>query len=505
MPTDRRLLLGLTLLAALLPLAVALGPLEGIPHVSDELAYTLQARLLAGGSRTGPPPDDALLTAYPFWVTEPPRSFSPFPVGWPLLLALGERLRAGWLINPLLAAALPLLTWRLADAWAAPEARPHLPRLAALLAAISPGIWVLSASRMAHTSVLVALLLAAVVFTERRRMALGGLAIAYVLLARPFDGVFLGGPLLLWGLLRADAARTRALLLGLPLLGVAGTLADNAALTGDPLRFAMNAYLDVVARPGCNRLGFGPDVGCHATLGDLGHTPWKALQLAGASALRLDRLLLGLPGGLLLAGLGLLRLPPAPRRLALLWLALVVGSYALYWSPGQAYGARFWHPLYVVLPLLTAAGLCALPLPTPARRLAPLLPVAVVLAALPGLLGDLGDRLWCVDRRLQDALGGQGITDGVVFLRAEGQRAAAWPALGVDQLRCTPLLEAGDLLQTQDPLHPNAGLRVRFALDDLDATRSYMQQHHPGAAAWIILHNVQEDTREIVPLGVPAP
>ena len=69
--------------------------------------------------------------------------------------------------------------------------------------------------------------------------------------------------------------------------------------------------------------------------------------LAGEAALRLDRMLLGLPGGLAAAALGAVLL----WRRAPLWIVpLIVGGYALYWSPGRALGARFWHPLYLLLP-----------------------------------------------------------------------------------------------------------------------------------------------------------
>ena len=491
--TDRRLLLGLAALACLLPVAVALGPLQGIPHVSDEIAYTLQSRLLAAGARTGPGVDDPNLAAYPFWVPGP-ESHSPFPIGWPMLLAVGERLGVPWLVNPLLAALLPPLTFLTARAWS-DDAR--LPRLAALLVAASPGVWLLAASRMSHTSVLVALAIALAAISTRRAWAAAGLALAYVVLARPFDGVLLGAPLVLWGLWRADTPTQRATLVLLPLLGVFGTLLDNYAITGDILRFPMNVYLDEMARPGCNRLGFGADVGCHATLGTIGHTPEKAAIFAGEAALRLDRMLLGLPGGLIAAAAGAVLL----WRRAPLWIVpLVVLGYMLYWSPGRALGARFWHPLYLLLPALTAAGLLRL-----AGRAAPVLALAAIGVGSARLQPELADKLWCVDRTLSDALEAEGIGDGVVFLRAGGVRETGWPLLGVPLFRCTALLESGDAFLQTDPVSPNSGLRFRFALDDLDATRNYMRTHHPGAPAWVVRHDVNADTREIIPLGVLAP
>ena len=89
-----RTLIGLcSLVVVVLSMTVALGPLEGIPHITDEIAYTLQSRLLAAGLRVGPPGDDPALMSIPFWVVQP-QTTSPFPVGWPLLLSIGERLGA---------------------------------------------------------------------------------------------------------------------------------------------------------------------------------------------------------------------------------------------------------------------------------------------------------------------------------------------------------------------------------------------------------------------------
>ena len=79
------------------------GALDGIPHVQDEIVYTLQARVFAGGDRWA-----AESLSWFFWLESP--SASAFPPGWPALLALGEAVGAGWLVNPLLAGALAPLT-----------------------------------------------------------------------------------------------------------------------------------------------------------------------------------------------------------------------------------------------------------------------------------------------------------------------------------------------------------------------------------------------------------
>jgi len=492
-----RVVLGAGITAALIAAAVALGPLEGLPHVTDEVAYTLQARLFAGLSRTGPPTDQPSMLSYPFWSAEGP-AHSPFPPGWPALLALGEGLGLGWAVNPLLVGLVPLIVARLAALSGAPA------RASAWAAALSPGLWALGASRMAHTSVLVALGALAVLVLSgplrtARAGALAGLAAAYVVLARPFDALLVAGPLLAWGLLRAEGAAARAALVGLPAVGAGLLLLDNALLTGDLLTFPMRAWHDAWTdppRPGCDRLGFGPDVGCAPIGGAYGHSPARAADAAWAALLRLDRLLIGVPGGLLVAlvGLGRLRLWPALG----LGGALICG-HALYWSPGLAYGARFYHPLYLVLPLGLAAALA------PLGRWAPLALGAAMLAGGSGVAAALADRLWCVDGGLRARLEAHGVHDGVVFVAARGQRAAAWPALGVDAFTCDPMLEFGDAMALMDPrLPPDQGLQLRHALPDAASTALYLERHQPGRPAWLAVHDVKADAWEIVALTAGA-
>ena len=479
-----------SLVVVVLSVLVALGPFQGIPHITDEIAYTLQSRLLAAGHRVGPPGDNAALMSFPFWVVQP-QTFSPFPVGWPALLAIGERLGVPWLVNPLLAGALPPLCWLLAREWT----EEPVARLSAVVIALSPGVWLLAASRMSHTSVLLALLGAAVVVCRGRdglwAWGCAGLALAYVIMARPFDGVVIGGALVLAGMWRAPTWRSWSLMVGLAGFGVLGVLVDNTLLTGEPLRFAMNDYLDEIARSGCNRLGFGSDVGCHATFGTLGHTPGKALQIAAESTLRLDRLLLGLPGGLVLAVLGAWRLK---RWEPVALIAIVVLGYGLYWSPGKALGARFWHPAYPVFVVLLCAGLVPL-----ARRFSLPAVLAALLLGIPAVVADLSDRMWCVDSRLTDALAAQGFTEGVVFLHGNGHRQMDWPSLSVNDFQCTPLLEAGDGFWAQDPL--GGGLQFRHALPDAESTRAYLSHHHPGSPAILVTHDIALDERTLIPIN----
>lgn len=475
---------------------VAQVPLRGIPHVTDEVSYTLQARLFSAFLRVGPQPDNMSMWEMPFWNVDG-GMYSPFPVGWPALLAPWELLGGSAWLNPLLAGLLPWIVFRVARACV----DVSVAKTAALLVAFSPGIWLLAGSRMSHTSVLVGLgvvMVASVGDRVTKQVLLAGaLSAFYIVLARPFDALLLCGPLLILGLQRAREARVLLAWLGLPALATFLVGLDNQLLTGDFTRFPMSQWFDAWQdRPGCNRLGFGADVGCAATLGSLGHSPSKAMALILESAVRFDSLLLGLHGGLVLSAWGAWKLR---ARRGLVWVALVVVGYALYWSPGRAYGARFWHPLYLVVPIALAVPVSAL---KESWRVVGVAGLAIV--GLSRIVPDLADRYWCVDRGLAEAIEAEGITEAVVFMKGKGLRKSAWPALGVDVFQCDPMLESGDGWMLADPTVMTGGLQFRHALPDLETTRAFMDKYHPGAEAWLAIHDVENDLRVLKPLGILA-
>lgn len=493
--TDRRWLISWGTACGSLAAFVSQVPLAGIPHVTDEVAYTLQARLFAAGQRLGPAADNASMWMLPFWNNDGPM-FSPFPPGWPALLAVGESVELGAWVNPVLACFLPWVAFKVALALT----DRTVARLAAVLMALSPGVLVLAGSRMAHTSVLLALGILMVVVTARspRRWWLGGAAAAYVVLARPFDAALLAGPLLLYGLNRSRRDGALGWWVGLPGLAAGLILWDNLQLTGSPWTFPMSAWYDAwQGRPGCNGLGFGDTLGCAPTLGSFGHTPTKAVSLALEAAQRFDSLLLGISGGTVVAALGAWQLRD---KRVIAWIALVVLGYALYWSPGRAYGARFYHPLYLVIPVLMAVPLARF------RQHWTVFGVAAVsLLGLSRQLPELSSSYWCVDDHLSQVLDENDIAEGVVFMKAEGRREVSWPGLGVEAFQCDPMLEAGDGWGLADPSSMNGGLQFRHALPDRASTVAFMEAHHPGVEAWLVLHDVTTDRRQVRALGVLAP
>lgn len=469
---------------------VALVPLEGVPHVSDEVVYTLQARLFAAGLLTGPGAPAPI--PYPFWTATPHGVWGAFPIGWPALLAFGELLGAPWLINALLAGTLPALVFGVARE----RFDERVAWIAAVAVALSPGIWVLASSRMSHTSVLVALLVATVVVLRKRdptwAWIAAGVAIAYVVLARPFDALLLGAPLLIAGLVRAPHIPAKALFV-VPSLGATLlVVATNVALTQDALMFASTAWFEAsVDRPGCNSLGFGPEIGCAPTLGTYGHTLEKAATQTLLNLERLDRLLLGIPGGSLLAAAGLWL---GRKKLwpLLGFLVVPVLGYALYWSPGAALGARFYHPAYVLLPILVAIPLARLSV---RYALIPLLIGGLVGGVL--VYRDLDASWWCSDGAVHRALADADASAGLLIYESTGQVERFWPSLRVGRV-CTSGLD--DAMAEVDP--SGGGFQLTQALAQPGSNEIMAQQF--GGPTWRVEHDIAAGTARVTRLA-PAP
>ena len=443
------------LLGVLLAAWLSWVPLQGLAHVQDEIVYELQARLLSEGRLWEQARLPRAAHAFPFVSNEAPsaawpqgRRFGIFPNGWPLVLAPGVALGLPWLINPLLHGLLVLVGARLAGAFTRPGAstRPAAASLAAPLAAslaaslaaplaagllaLSPALLLQAGSRMSHTlSALLAATAALLVArgpSPARALGLGG-ALGLLLLTRPVDALAVGAALAVLALAPAGldsvSGRVRGWALALPplLLAVVLTLAQNQLYTGDWRSFPQHAWFGAGEPPfpspafrfvpGCNALGFGPDIGCEPTFGSLGHTPAKALRGALHNGGLAATLWAGSP---LLLTLAL----AAPRRLLALaagsW-ALLAAGYGLYWYAGPCLGGRFHHaaaPLAIVAVAAGAAHLVARwRLPALTLGLLLVVPAWRLSRALPELPG-----YWGVDDRLAALEAGWQAGPALVFV-----------------------------------------------------------------------------------------
>jgi hypothetical protein len=256
----------ISLLAVLAAYLVHDRVFERMAHLEDEMAYVWQAQAIAGGQLSLPSPESPKSFLYPFVVDHNGQRFGKYPLGWPVVLAIGEKLGARHLVNPLLAGLGIWLTYLLGK---------HLfgttvGLLAAGLTLSSPFFLMNSGSLLSHPLGL-ALSLAFVLawmeaFTtiqaSRRwlpAVAAGG-SLGLLALTRPFTAVAVGLPFAIHGLyllIRSDRS-TRKLVLWTGIIAAAIAslhLGWQYAVTGDPL---LNPY---TLWWGYDRIGFGSGVG----------------------------------------------------------------------------------------------------------------------------------------------------------------------------------------------------------------------------------------------------
>lgn len=361
-----RVALGAAVWVTVLAAGLNLLVYERHPHVPDEVLYIFQARYFASGQLTVPAPP--VPEAFSFYMI-PYRSaqwYSPFPPGWPAVLALGTLLGVPWLVNPLLSGLNVLLIFLLLrELYGSGTAR-----MAALLLAASPWHIFLGMSFMSHPltltwGVAAALALITARRTGRARWAFGsGLALAASGLVRPLDGAVTGAVLgiavLATGVRSFSSRAAGAFLAGVVVLGGVG-LAYNKAITGSVTRMPLEAYYDEYFGPKVDALGFGPERGLGWALDPFpGHHLFDALVNASLNAFSLNIELFGWGIGSLSFAALLLASRRAGRRdwSMVLVLAAVIGAYSLYWySGGPEFGARYWYLAIVPLVALTVRGI----------------------------------------------------------------------------------------------------------------------------------------------------
>jgi hypothetical protein len=344
------------------------------PHIPDELSYLLQAKYFATGQMTMALPPVPEAFRLDLMTYEAERWYSPFPPGWPAMLALGVLAGVPWLVNPLLGGVGVLLTFVLVrDLYDRGVARTVV-----IMMAASPWYVFMAMSYMAHTFTTVVVLgtTLAVLWLRRSRgiawALLGGFGIGVVSINRPLEGLVLAGVLGLWVLVPDDVGVSFRQRVG-RLVTLAGATAATAALvfpynahlTGRPLYFPVMAYADRVYGEGTNALGFGPDRGFGwPGLDPLpGHGLIDVLINANLNLFAVNVELHGwATGSLLLIAFFLLR----GRVAASDWLMVAiimatVAAHSLYWfSGGPDFGARYWYLILLPCLVLSARGLAAL-------------------------------------------------------------------------------------------------------------------------------------------------
>jgi len=362
------------LAAAALTAAIimAITVTERLPHLEDEIAYLFQAQTYARGQLWAPsaPAPTGFFT--PFVVTAGEgRRVGKYPIGWPVALAAGEALGAGWLVNPILAAITIGLIYALGKELYGRQ----VGLVAGILALSSPLFLLQSATFMSHpiTALWATLLAWAFLRADNARAdgrnprwwtAVCGLSIGMLAITRSLTAVAIVLPfavILLVRLVRQPRQIGALVKAYWPLAALALALVAlqplcTAILTGDP---TTNLYLKVWSY---DQIGFGPGRG----RGVDGHTLAKALRTAQTGVKLLSSDLFGwqylswvplIPGVVF----GATRARPPQRywpALLLLPAGLLIVVHMAYWVGAEVYGPRYYYEGHAGMSILAAVGLC---------------------------------------------------------------------------------------------------------------------------------------------------
>jgi 4-amino-4-deoxy-L-arabinose transferase-like glycosyltransferase len=363
----------LAILAAALVVALAgsvyasVALLDKSPIIEDAQSYYFQAKTFATGMLAAPLPLRPEAFFVPFTTSHDGKWFSMYTPGTAIVLALGMKVGAAWLVEPLLAAGGLLLTYGAARR----QFGPRTALLAAILMASSPFLHLQAASFMSHVPAMFwgsLLLYAAVRYDERRApgwAVLAGAALGFLFLTRELSALLYAAPIgafVAWrtiAVARRVAGERRRVALGIA--AAAGCLAlfaavfllYNRALTGSPFllpRTLLSASTD--------RFGFGEGTGFYGR-----HTPGGGLVNADEMLTSLTITLFGWPFYVALAAMAL----PFVLRRARGWDwahgALVLGfvlAYVGYFYHGITYGPRYYFEALPAMVLLAARGFVAL-------------------------------------------------------------------------------------------------------------------------------------------------
>ena len=357
-----RIALIISLVSVLVTYYVTYNYFEAIPHLEDEIAYVWQARTIAGGHLTVDSPSQAKSFLVPFVVDYNGQRFGKYPLGWPVVLAIGERLGIRSLINPLLAGLGVWLTYRLGKK----VFGKTVGLIASLLTITSPFFLMNSGSLLSHSFGLVLSTAFAIFWmvsfcendNPHQRLAVlsAGLTLGVFALTRPLTALAVAFPFAIHGvylLIRKDwQTRKRVLAVGGLALGIGAlTFLWQYAATGNAFQNLYTLWWEY------DKIGFGPGHG----VTDNGHS----LNLARINTKFSLRVGYGdlfgwlryswifLPFGLLAVVL---------RRN---WRGLLVGAvfpslvifYAAYWVGAWIFGPRYYFEGLFSLTLYTGAGI----------------------------------------------------------------------------------------------------------------------------------------------------
>ena len=364
MSRSDKIALALSLLAILFSYLVADRIFERMAHLEDEMAYVWQAQAIAGGKLTVPSPPEPKSFLWPFVVDYNGQRFGKYPIAWPALLSLGERIGQRSLVNPLLAGLAIWLIYRLGKRIFGET----VGLLAAGLTLTSPFFLVNSGSLLSHplglvlsTGFALAWLAAFTPPTPSRpwlAVITAGCALGLLALTRPLTAFAVAVPFMLHGLVlffKRDGQVRRHLLVFIAIVFGIGSLhfAWQYAVTGDAL---LNPY--TLWWP-YDKIGFGPGHG-HNPAGHTLRQAWLntkfSIKVGTFDLYGWPKISwLFLPVGLVVA------IRQRTTRLPALLISGVfitlVAFYLAYWVGASLYGPRYYYEALYSLSILSAAGI----------------------------------------------------------------------------------------------------------------------------------------------------
>lgn len=333
---------------------------EQMPHLEDEFAYVWQAQVIANGELTIESPPYPRSFLVPFVVDYEGRRFGKYPLGWPVVLSLGERWGMRAWVNPLLAGLGVWLIYRLGKRMMGET----VGLLAAGLTMTSPFFWMNSVSLLSHAWGLVLSAAFALFWVDgfHRRdprhqwlaAVAAGLCLGVLALSRPWTMVGVALPFGIHGivLLVTGNRDTRLRVITIGVIGLTLGLLHfvwQYALTGDPLLNPYTLWWEY------DKVGFGPG---HGVMPE-GH------NLALAKSNTKHSLRVGLSDLFGWARLSWLFLPFglwAIRKQKEAWtISAVFPSlvlvYLVYWVGAWVLGPRYYYEGLYSLTILSGAGI----------------------------------------------------------------------------------------------------------------------------------------------------
>jgi hypothetical protein len=318
----------------------------------DESTFDFQAQTLLLGRVVNPPPPVANSFQNTFIINDGKIWAGKYTLGHPLIIAIGMALGDRYLLTITFSVLTLLLIYLIALKLFEDKT---VARLALLLGALSPFFYLVSSTRLSHTTTAFFLALFVYLYLRARSTNetsmralfpafLAGIALGYAFNVRSLTALGFSVPFCVVGMIDlrqripGTLAKALSLAAGFAVMLVF-TLGYNSVVTGNALTFPFHYY------DSSEMLGFGAN----------GHTFFASIRNLAVSVGRLNSIFLGFPISLLCLFLVVI----LPKRfgdyVSLGILGSIAFAYIFYYSPGVSdVGPVYYYETIIPLLLLTA-------------------------------------------------------------------------------------------------------------------------------------------------------